>query len=198
MGRVLVLFFVLVFLSSCGDGTPQDIIAKKTMAPLLTDLHLADGYASHQYQDTATLKSSIVYKAMFEKYNTDSATIRKSLDYYTKRPDELVLIYQEVEKNLNILQKAEEARLEKIRQASFRKLQREKVIKTAKAKVASDRAKMLKGKYDFGLPSYRAPGSPYLKLYKNYPVKPVKKRSKTDSLQTDSRQRDLLKNKRRK
>jgi hypothetical protein len=165
------------------------------MVPLLTDLHLAGGYSSQFFGDSTNIKMAATYKAVFKKYGTDSATIRKSLSYYAERPEELVLMYGQVEKRFVAMQNEEERRVAAEARRVSRKLKMEEATRAAKRKVEENRAKMLKGKYDFDLPLYPAPGTPYLNIYKKYPVVPVNTQSKTDSLKTDSLKRDsLLKN----
>ncbi|MBC8054003.1 MAG: DUF4296 domain-containing protein [Sphingobacteriaceae bacterium] len=195
MGRVLVLFFLFVFFSSCGDNTPKGVLSKDVMVPLLTDLHLADGYASMVYGDSARIKTAIVYKALYKKYNTDSAGLRSTLKYYTERPDELGLMYKEVEKNLTRLDKQEQKRVSLEQKEATRKLKIEAAREFRKAKLAENRLKMSRGEYDFGLPYYQAPGKPHLKVWTKYPISA--KARKVDSLKRDSIKTNLLKRKTR-
>ncbi|MGV3509985.1 MAG: DUF4296 domain-containing protein [Sphingobacteriaceae bacterium] len=182
MRRLLLLFFVYVFLSACGDDTPDGIIDKETMVPLLTDLHLADGYASSIYGDSVNEKSAVVYKALYKKYGTDSLGLRKSLDYYIKHPEKLEPIYKQVETSLQRYEKEEQERVEKLEADAERKRKKVEAIGKLKAKIAKERSEMSKGKYDFGLKWYKAPL--YFKNYK-YPAKAKKEiKSKADTLKS--------------
>lgn len=188
MERVLILFFISVFFSACTDSASKRILPKETMIPLLADLHLANGYTTTLFGDSTKDEVAAVYKALYKKYATDSLTVRKSLVHYAKQPQELDLMYAEVEKTLNKLDKEEQNRAEKVAKAEYVKLQKLEAIKTAKEKVKSDLLKMSKGKYDFGLPSYKAPEESYLKLWKKYPVKKTKKDT-VDSLKKPLKKR---------
>lgn len=203
MGRLLVLFFLVVFLSSCGDDSPKGVLPKETMVPLLTDLHLADAYAPLLYGDTVTAKSAAVYKALFKKYDTDSVTIRKSLSYYAERPEELTLMYQQVEKNLVQLEKQEQKRLLLERKAALRKAKIEEAAELRKAKIADFRLRMSKGEYDFSLSSYLNKAKPYFRNWREYrsgdntSAKNDTAVKKINSLKTDSLKKDLLKKEQR-
>ena len=191
MSRLLVLFFLYVFFSSCGEGMPEGIVPREKMVPLLTDLHLADGYVSSIYGDSTTYKTASVYKALYKKYDTDSAGLRKTLAYYATQPDELELIYKEVEAKLTELEKAEQKRAAKMQQDALRKQKREEAIARNKKRIAEIKAKMLKGEYDFGLSIYKSPAERFFKMWKKYPV-PSKTATKSDSVKTDSSRKDSL------
>lgn len=197
MRSLLILFFLFVFFSSCGDDTAQGVIPKGEMVSLLTDLHLADGITSTYYGDSASMKVAIVYKAIYKRYGTDSVTVRKSLSYYTERPEELELMYKQVEVNLVKLQKEEQARADRVQKEALRKIKLQEDAELKKAQIESDRLKMLKGEYDFGLPYYYTPADMYFKPWRIYPEaeKNVNKKVdtiKTDSLRKDSLRKDLL------
>jgi len=192
MTRLLLLFFIFVFFSACGDGVPKGIIAKENMVSVLTDLHLADGYTSSLYGDSTNQKVASVYKALYKKYGTDSIGLRKSLIYYSERPEELEIIYNQVEANLSGIEKADRKRIEEIEKEALRKSMAEEAIRTAKAKVTSDSLKMLEGKYDFGLQSYRSPADDYLIVRKNFPAVKDSAKIKADTLKTNI---DTLKSK---
>lgn len=201
MTRLSLLFIIFVFFSACGDGVPKGIITKENIAAVLTDLHLADGYTSSLYGDSTNLKVARVYKALYKKHNTDSVGLRKSLVYYSERPEELEIIYKQVETNLSDIEKADRKRTEDLEKEALRISLAEEAIRMDKIKFTSDSLKMLEGTYDFGLQSYRSPIEDYLILEdlpdvkKLLKIKPAVKDSlkiKTDTLKTNI---DTLKSK---
>lgn len=101
MRKYITLFFSLLFLGACSN-TPSGIINKDEMANLLTDVHIADGTLITKSQETDTLYKygTDKYLEIFKKYNTDSATFKRSYKYYTNNPKEFVAIYDKVVKNL--------------------------------------------------------------------------------------------------
>ena len=201
MRRLLLLFFVYVFFSACGNDTPEGIVPKEKMVSLLTDLHLANGYASMFYDnsDSSKQKSAASYKALYKKYDTDSLGLRRSMSYYIQRPEELELMYKQVELNLTKLDKDERARQDRIQKETLRKIRLEEQTERRKERIDSIRAQMLRGKYDFQLPSYKSPAEKFLKIWKKYPTAKKSVTKKVDTLKTDSLRRDsVLKKEQRK
>ena len=201
MRRLLLLFFVYVFFSACGKDVPEGIVPKKKMIALLTDLHLANGYASMFYDnsDSSKQKSATIYKALYKKYDTDSVGLRKTLTYYSERPEELELMYKQVELNLTKFDKNERARLDRIQKIASLKFKQQEEAQRRKARIDSTRAKMLKGKYEFDLPNYTSPADAYLKILKKYPTAKKTVKKKVDTLKADSLRKDsVLKKEQRK
>lgn len=186
MTRLSLLFFIFVLFSSCGDGVPKDIIAKENIASVLTDLHLADGYASSLYGDTAELVAARTYQALYKKHGIDSLKLRKSLVYYSERPEQLEVIYTTVEAKLMALETAEKKRADDAAKEALRKSMAEEAIANAKAKATRDSLRMLAGTYDFGLESYRSPAEDYLNIRKNFPVSNDSVKIKADVAVKDS------------
>lgn len=108
MKSLLLLFFMMIFFIACDSGSsPKGVIGKKEMIDVLTDVHLADGYASTMYADSNRNHIAAMYMAIYKKHHTDSVGIRKSLEYYSKKPDELKTMYESVNENLKALEKRE-------------------------------------------------------------------------------------------
>lgn len=109
MKRLLLLFFGIIFFTSCNTGSvPKDILDKDEMINVLTDVHLADGYASVVYADSSRNEIAAMYQAIYKKYNTDSIGIRKSLEFYSKDPAELKIMYETINARLAKLDKEEQ------------------------------------------------------------------------------------------
>ena len=105
MKRLLALFFLINFFIACSsDSVPNGILEEDKMIEVLTDIHLADGYASVLYNDTTKTKAAALYFAVYKKYDTDSVQVRKSLEYYTKHPDRLQKMYEKINGNIQQLQ----------------------------------------------------------------------------------------------
>jgi len=103
MKCLIRLFFVLIFFTGCIFGTPKGIIHKADMISLLTDMHLVDSYTAMLKQDTIKQLTADLYQSVFNKYHTDSVQFRKSLEYYSRNPEEFSLMYQKVGANLDSL-----------------------------------------------------------------------------------------------
>ena len=98
MKRFLAVFIVIIFFTACGDSKPKSIFSEKKMTNILFDLHLADAYISSQNVDTLNAKGINYHSSIYEKYNTDSAQVKKNLDYYASHPQDLQDVYAEVSK----------------------------------------------------------------------------------------------------
>ncbi len=101
MKRLLALFFLINFFSACSwDDVPDGIIKQDEMVKVLIDIHLADGYASVNYADSSRGAVDAMYRSIYKRYDTDSVQVRKSLQYYTRHPDKLQLMYEQVNDSL--------------------------------------------------------------------------------------------------
>jgi hypothetical protein len=105
MRKHIILFFsALLFLSACKlDKTPDGIIKQDKMISLLTDIHLVDG----SLYNVPSSNPDSMYKygngnfvVLFKKYNIDSTQFKKSLKYYSFRPEQLDKMYTQILKNL--------------------------------------------------------------------------------------------------
>lgn len=95
----------LLFMVSCQDHTvPEGIIEQDKMVKLFTDIHLTDGILSTTASDSLLKQQAAnYYNAVYKKYNTDSGQYKKSLRYYSMRPELLDTMYFQVSKNLQRL-----------------------------------------------------------------------------------------------
>ena len=106
MRSVALLFAILLFLSACTSNTiykkPDDVIPKKQMVELLTDMYLAKAARNVK---TKTLERNYEYMPLiFEKYGIDSLQFQQSNLYYMSRIDVYEAIHKKVEKNLKKIQ----------------------------------------------------------------------------------------------
>lgn len=100
MKRFLGIFLVIIFFVACGENRPQGIFKEKEMTDILFDIHVADSYISNLPPDSSNKEKVNYYLSIYQKYNTDSAQIRKNLEYYSEHPQELEDIYAEISKRL--------------------------------------------------------------------------------------------------
>lgn len=105
MSRYLGLFFsALLLLCSCNDNRPEGILDEKQMIAVLTDVHITNGtmLALSAAPDTVYKYGTGRYLNVFKNHHIDSAQFNKSLRYYASNPDELMSIYDEVQKKLQV------------------------------------------------------------------------------------------------
>ncbi|MDN3547327.1 DUF4296 domain-containing protein [Mucilaginibacter aquaedulcis] len=124
MHKYLILFFsVTLFWCSCkSDTVPGDIIQPKVMAGLLTEIHLIDGrlYNTSQVPDTIYKYGMGNYLAAFERFHTDSAAFRKSMNYYAADPEKISAIYDDVDNRVKALSDSVNLEQAKVRKAMMK------------------------------------------------------------------------------
>lgn len=111
MRKFLALSLICFFLISCkSKGVPKEFIQPDKMEKILIDIHITDSYISTMANpDSAKKVSAAYYKGIYKKFNVDSVSYTRSLDYYYKHPDKLTDIYNKIKKDLGIAK----AKLEK-------------------------------------------------------------------------------------
>lgn len=151
----LILFFcVSLIFTSCKDDRkiPADIIPEHAMAELLTDIHIVDGslYEVSQMPDTLAKHGLATYMAVFKANHTDTTQFKKSLKFYTTRPEILIEIYngigRRLQKKIDSLQKIKpKVNKDSVKMAAF-KQKRLDSLKNVKVKATADSLKKVKAK----------------------------------------------------
>ncbi len=107
MQRLIFGFILLFFItSSCKKGLPQGILKEDTMAELLGEVHVLDGYLTTIPIDSAKRLRDPLYNELFTKYGLDSVSFTKNIDYYYGNPDLSVATYDQVIKDLQAKESA--------------------------------------------------------------------------------------------
>lgn len=100
MQRFLGILLSFILFAGCQSDRPKSIIDEKTMTDLLLDIHLVDGYLYTWSSDSSLIKSADFIEGIYQRYGTDSVTVRESLEYYARHPQDLNRIYTEVDSRL--------------------------------------------------------------------------------------------------
>jgi hypothetical protein len=101
MRRLCWAGLLLFLVAGCKPEVPKDILQPEEMAPVLYDMHIADGYISTiPIPDSARKVGASYYKAIYKKYGIDSARYTKSMNYYYDHVDLLSGIYKDVTADL--------------------------------------------------------------------------------------------------
>ena len=100
--KYLISISFLFLLFSCSDNEevmPTDILDANTFAAVMIDVQLAEGmnsqknYTSINREET---KKVDPYSEIFEKLDVDPEAFKRTYDYYSKRPEKMELIYEQV------------------------------------------------------------------------------------------------------
>lgn len=105
MTRLILLFFALTFFTSCDfESAPAGILPKDKMISVLTDIQVVDSYVTSIPPDSVKKNKIDFYQSVFKKHETDSLQFRKSLEYYSRDPEKMRLMYEEIQTAIDTLQ----------------------------------------------------------------------------------------------
>src|SRR5690606_365575 len=104
MQRFLGIILFFIFIVGCKSDKPSHILNEKEMADLLLNLHLAEGHLNSWASDSAQKRSGDIIEGVYLHYNTDSAVVRESLEYYAKQPQVLNQIYRDIDSRLKAME----------------------------------------------------------------------------------------------
>ena len=94
----LLILFCLLY--SCNNIThSESVLQKSDFEGILEEIHLAE--ATYKLNrninlDAAEKKLSATYSSIYEKYNISESDLEKSINYYSKNPEELEKIYSNI------------------------------------------------------------------------------------------------------
>ncbi|HLS38581.1 MAG TPA: DUF4296 domain-containing protein [Sphingobacterium bovisgrunnientis] len=102
MQRLLYSIFISFFLIlSCAKSKPSGVLSESKITEVLTEVSLVDGYLNTLPSDSAKRVMPVLYDKIFEKYDLDSATFVKNLDFYFGNPNLTDKIYTNVSSKLS-------------------------------------------------------------------------------------------------
>ena len=127
MKRLILGFFILIFLAACSrQKTPEGILENGKMINVLTDIHLVDSYRSAAVYDTTIQPAANYYKVVYMKHDIDSIRFQKSLQYYSRQPEVLDTMYHQVLQRLERMERYENLREQrKLKQARELEIQKQ-------------------------------------------------------------------------
>jgi hypothetical protein len=113
----LILFTVIIVLLACKqEKVPEGIVDKDQMINLMVDMHITDSYLNQVYnRDTMLMQAKTRYQYIFKKFGIDSTKFSRSLNYYSKRPQEFTEMYETVVKELEKLEEAAKEKPKKVK-----------------------------------------------------------------------------------
>ncbi|MFW6369728.1 MAG: DUF4296 domain-containing protein [Bacteroidota bacterium] len=92
-----ILIMLLILLSAGCQNQKKYILKKQKLADVLVDIYLLDAMYSSQTKfpvEYNQIDSAGYYSIAFQKHNVTKAAFDSSINYYTKKPDELDEIYE--------------------------------------------------------------------------------------------------------
>ncbi|MDP2088472.1 MAG: DUF4296 domain-containing protein [Flavobacteriaceae bacterium] len=131
MKKIIYTILVFIVASACTSNTiykkPDNLISKKVMADILTDMYLAEGARSVHNKD---LERSVDYMPLvYEKYQIDSIRFAESNFYYTTKIDDYEAILKTVDNRLKEMKIKYDAIAKKEDSIRRGKLNEKKILK---------------------------------------------------------------------
>lgn len=114
--KYIIYSVMIVLMLSCESKTkmdkPENLLTKKQMIELLTDMHLANSTSgvNNIHEEKNKNYMSLVY----EKYKVDSVQFAESNMYYAANVEEYEDIFLKVEKRIKVIQKKYQTELDSI------------------------------------------------------------------------------------
>ena len=110
----IIGLFILMINFGCGSQgakTPDGILTKEQMIPIMVDTQIAEAALSVKniHGDSAKQYAADYYNFIYIRHKVKKEVFEKSLDYYIQHPKELDAIYSEVITELS-KKEAEEAK----------------------------------------------------------------------------------------
>ena len=92
--RLLFLVFSLFFWA-CTPSVPSGILSEEKMTDVLVDIHLAQGMAEAQSENTDVARYKYI-QAVFQKHRITEAEFDSSMVYYSGRAEKFTFVYNNV------------------------------------------------------------------------------------------------------
>lgn len=148
MRKICWVVLVFIVVTGCKTKIPDDIIQPVKIRQVLYDMHMIDGYISTiPNPDSAKKVAAAYYKGFYKKFDIDSVSYNRSMNYYFDHPESLSSIYTDVtarlKKSKDSIDKIEakrlkkEAAVKKAKQDSINKADPKFMAKLAAAKKAT-------------------------------------------------------------
>ncbi|WP_443939577.1 DUF4296 domain-containing protein [Pedobacter sp. MW01-1-1] len=101
MKRIFWVLMFALFAFGCKPGIPEDVIEPDKMENILYDMHIVDGYLTTIYiPDSLKKVAAAYYGGIYKKFDTDSASYNRSLNYYYNKPELMQKMYDNIEKRM--------------------------------------------------------------------------------------------------
>lgn len=111
MKNIIYLFFGIIIISSCTSNTiyekPENLLSKKEMVNILTDMYIAEGARSVYNKNSERMVNYM--PLVYEKYKIDSLRFSESNFYYTTKIDDYEEILKSVDDRLKEMKNKYEA-----------------------------------------------------------------------------------------
>ena len=106
MKRTMLLWgCAAILLFTACDRRPSDVMDKRQMAEVLTDVHLAESAVAQSEWKSSRAHKQLYGNSVFEKHGITKEDFDRSVEWYALHPEKYVAVYDIVEENLDSLEK---------------------------------------------------------------------------------------------
>ena len=94
-----ILSVLLLACTTCKTEIPSGILFEREFVNMLKEVHLAEAaFELNKSKGTVNAKNTLAnsYQSTYKKYDIDTSSFNKSLEYYAKHPEILEEIYSTV------------------------------------------------------------------------------------------------------
>jgi hypothetical protein len=103
--RVLVLSLLVLFAAcSTGDAPPAELLDRERFKMLLLEAQLIEARVNHELvvEHSSAVPTQRYYDELFEKEGVTREQFESTFRYYSARPEEMKLIYEEIVTELSV------------------------------------------------------------------------------------------------
>lgn len=106
MKRTMLLWgCAAILLFTACDRRPSDVMDKRQMAEVLTDVHIAESAVAQSEWKSSKAHKQLYGNSVFEKHGITKEDFDRSVEWYALHPEKYVAVYDIVEENLDSLEK---------------------------------------------------------------------------------------------
>ena len=104
-GLICVLT-IIIFITSCQDRRPADVLSKKEYADYLVDVYLAEAKINTLAitPDSAMKLFQPFEQSLLQKFGKSDSVIQKTYQYYLAHPEQLEEVFTAVIDTLNLME----------------------------------------------------------------------------------------------
>ena len=117
--RIILFLFTILLFSCASDNdaaiepAPADVIPIEAFSTIMTDIHLLEAVSNQKMlrDDDPEVMTAEYYEQVFAKHSISRETVEKSYKYWVSRPDDMMVIYDQVINNLTKMEEEAGAKM---------------------------------------------------------------------------------------
>ena len=97
-----IMICLLFCCNNHNEKKPKNILSETNFVKLIKDLYLAEAAFNLEKKDPEKTENNLenVYSIIYQTHKVSEEKFKKTLDYYSSKPEQLELIYSKIEADL--------------------------------------------------------------------------------------------------